>query len=498
MTKQIQLICLITLIGFLLRFLDFANSPSGVYVDEAAIGYNALSLSQTGKDEFGKSWPILMRYFGAYASSLYTYLAVVPIKLLGLTIEATRITSVIMGTLLVLVTSLHFGLISGLVVALTPVLIFVSRSTYEASVALTLFITGVILIQRFARSKSFIPLGFLFLALSSYAYHPYRVISLIVGSFLALQLFRVHKGIQMRLFVGIVIYLAVQIPLYSISFSPASVDRLQDLSHTSSPLRLYLAYFMPDNLFSKPDPDIQRSFPELSVYYWWWIGFFVLGFYRFAVQKKHSAKTGRLLLLIILLTPAIGAITKDYFSTLRVLPLFFSIGLITSLGFPRQKLAIIGIVIVCCLEIYSNLVLLKYERSSIWGYEYKQIADFVKKHPSEQIVVDNTRLKPVYILLAFHNSIDPRRLQSSYDAEWLKNYYSHISFDNNHRLESVDIRPIHWKSDVYKKQFIIGDTLAISDKQATEHYLTRVQTITDIRGMPTMNIFETNPDRKLN
>ena len=46
---------------------ELGATPSGFYVDEAAIGYNAFSLLKTGRDEFGMLLPSLLRSFTVLA-----------------------------------------------------------------------------------------------------------------------------------------------------------------------------------------------------------------------------------------------------------------------------------------------------------------------------------------------------------------------------------------------------------------------------------------------
>jgi len=54
MLTKIPKITLILLLAFLLRFWQINKIPS-LNPDEAALGYNAYSLIQTGKDEHGAS-----------------------------------------------------------------------------------------------------------------------------------------------------------------------------------------------------------------------------------------------------------------------------------------------------------------------------------------------------------------------------------------------------------------------------------------------------------
>jgi len=47
----------IIILAFLIRFINLGSTPA-LNPDEAALGYNAYSLLETGKDEYGASWPL--------------------------------------------------------------------------------------------------------------------------------------------------------------------------------------------------------------------------------------------------------------------------------------------------------------------------------------------------------------------------------------------------------------------------------------------------------
>src|SRR5687767_12075282 len=83
----------------LLFIYKLDSVPSGFYVDEALPGYSAYSLLQTGKDEWGKSFPIAFRFFGFYSPPLFTYLLVPIIGIFGPTVFAIRLLSALTGLL---------------------------------------------------------------------------------------------------------------------------------------------------------------------------------------------------------------------------------------------------------------------------------------------------------------------------------------------------------------------------------------------------------------
>ena len=90
------------ILAFTIRFYQLNNPDHGFYLDEAAIGYNAYSILKTGKDEFGKSFPLLFRSFTDFKAPLYIYLTVLPIKILGLGIFSTRFISAFSGSIAVI------------------------------------------------------------------------------------------------------------------------------------------------------------------------------------------------------------------------------------------------------------------------------------------------------------------------------------------------------------------------------------------------------------
>src|SRR5512136_2620481 len=46
-----------------LRFAHLEQVPPSLHVDEAVNGYEAYSLLETGRDEWGNAWPITIRAF---------------------------------------------------------------------------------------------------------------------------------------------------------------------------------------------------------------------------------------------------------------------------------------------------------------------------------------------------------------------------------------------------------------------------------------------------
>lgn len=131
------------------------RNPAGFFVDESSIAYNAYTISQSGRDEFGNPWPLYFRAFGDYKNPVYIYLLAVLFKLTGPSILTSRLLSTGAGILAAALLGCLATRVSqrrdvGLAVTgsaiLTPWLFEISRVSMEVALyplVLTLFLICV-------------------------------------------------------------------------------------------------------------------------------------------------------------------------------------------------------------------------------------------------------------------------------------------------------------------------------------------------------------------
>ena len=125
-----------------LYWADVPDNPPGFSTDESSIAYNAHTVSQTGRDEYGEAWPLFFRAFGDYKNPTYVYLLAAVFRLTGPSAAAARRLSAALGA----AAALMLGLLAlrmtrsteaGAVVAcsalLTPWLYECSRLAFEVS-----------------------------------------------------------------------------------------------------------------------------------------------------------------------------------------------------------------------------------------------------------------------------------------------------------------------------------------------------------------------------
>src|SRR3989344_6598642 len=103
MHKKNRVLLIVILLAAFLRFYQLGVNPPSLDWDEASLGYNAYSLLKTGRDEFGRSWPVSIRSFEDYKPAMYTYLTIVPVAIFGLNEFAVRLPSAVFGTLTIFV-----------------------------------------------------------------------------------------------------------------------------------------------------------------------------------------------------------------------------------------------------------------------------------------------------------------------------------------------------------------------------------------------------------
>ena len=206
--KKYLPIILILILAALLRLVALDKFPAGLNADEAAIGYNAWSLIQTGKDEHGASWPLVFRSFDDYKPPIYFYLVLPFVKLFGLNIWSVRLPSALLGIASVFLVYLiakqlfqtviasgarqssisssilnsqhsifNCPTISALILATSPWHLQFSRGGWEVNAALFFILLGIYGFLRGLEKPMYLFLFVISLAISLYTYHSARLIS---------------------------------------------------------------------------------------------------------------------------------------------------------------------------------------------------------------------------------------------------------------------------------------------------------------------------------
>lgn len=539
MKIKLIVVLLILMSGAFLRFYQLGNIPAGIDVDEASQGYDAYSISQTGKDRYGESIPIFLRSFGNYQSPLYTYLTILPVKILGLSVFSTRFVSALFGFLILVFTFLlilntnlprKFLIATSaiLLLAISPWAILFSRTAVEANLALAVLILSVLLMVLSFKQKWLFPISSFVLALSAYAYPGQRVISILFLGLFVLMFRKYFFKYKKVLIIGIIIFLIALSPqalLINSAGSKSRIDKVQYWSESyfeqnggnfkNIPLGKYLflskkaaaqyiAYFSPNNLFFNADEQVIRSMPDLSIFYPWMVIPLIFGISVFL--KKRSDLVIKILLMMLIVSPIPAAVTREPFYSLRALPVFWVITIIISFGlasilekirrvYLRYSIVIALIVFSLVLLHSSYFVLLKYERMSSFGFYNIELVNKIDKFAQNKIIVDSTRSN-LGIWYIFTKKYDPVKLQQELKQYVQEGYYTSEPDKDYYRIGNIKFKPINFGSDICEGNIIVGDSLSISENQIIEHSLRPMFQIKDVNNKVQFNGFLVNKKTK--
>jgi len=471
MKSKIILLIIIAL-AFFLRFYRLNDYPA-LNADEAAIGYNAYSLIQTGRDEHGNPWPIHFQSFNDFKPGLYFYLVIPFVKALGLNEWAVRIPGALLGVGTVLV--IYFlvkeifkdrslALVSAFFLAVSPWHLHFSRGGWEVNTATFLITLGVWLFIRGLRNSRYFIGSVLSFALSLYAYHAARIVVPLLGIGLVAVYFKSLKNNLKPVLVAGVMGLLVLFPLARDFTRGAVVSRAAGVGLFADPgplarineqrgehlnfqalgakilhnkgvnyglafVQNWAEHFWGEFLFISGD-DIQRNkVPETGQMYL--LGFlFVIAGLVFIV-KRPKGWTPILIWLVV--APAAAALTFQSPHALRaqnmVIPLTIvsAYGLVSLLDFLRRIikrkvvlniifvgfLTVIGLGFARYLHMYWVHMAKEYPFSSQYGL--KELVSYVQKNQDKyQKIVVTDRYDQPYVMFLFYLKYPPQDFQNEH------------------------------------------------------------------------------------
>lgn len=373
MRKTDFLFGLIIILAIVLRFFYIEEIPNGLYSDEASYGYNAFSILETGKDEYGNFMPLAFRSFGDYKAPLYIYFLIPFIKIFGLSEWSVRVPSAVLGVGLVILIYIlaqkitrrtSAALLSAYLVSISPLGLQFNRMAHENNLVAFLVTGAVLFFVLSLKKANYIILSFLTFAASIYTYHDARVL---VPLLLLLFFYFYRQNlwqIKEKVVFGFIIFLLLLIPFISLFKSGALWSRPRNtivfsdlgsiltinnergedkttnyfapfLFHNkifSFPkilLQNYLTHFSPDFLFFSGDKVKIYNTVESGILYLAEMPFLLLGLY-FLLRKNFSYKA--IIFSLLLLSPIPAALTKYVPSASRMLSILPSLSIIPALG----------------------------------------------------------------------------------------------------------------------------------------------------------------------
>lgn len=482
-----------------LRLWSLDNFPAGFNADEAAIGYNAYSLLQTGKDEYGSSWPLSFKSFGDYKPGLYFYLSLPFVAVFGLNEWVVRLPSALLGIGTVLLVfflakeifkNSKVGLIASFLLAISPWHLHFSRGGWETNAA-TFFITlGIYLYIKGLEKYHLLFWSMVAFLISMYIYQTPRLVIpalVIVLTILYRKEFAKVLSVKKvkRFTVLIFTLLILSMPLIfqfisgegSARFSGLSflsdsgpTSRVNELRGEHSNLNSiwakilhnkltaygpeffghYLDHFNPDFLFINGDPIIRNKVPETGQFYLLESVFLVIGIMFLAKNKFQHTK---LLLAWILIAPFASSMTYQTPHALRALNMVIPLTLVTGYGLwcliklvkGYWKASIIAVLIIILsfefihyIESYYVHYPKRYPLA--WEYGFKEMIEKLNTYENqyEKVVITDKYDQP-YILLLFYKKYDP----SIYQPQAILSPRDKFNFGTVRNFDNYQFRTIN-------------------------------------------------------
>ncbi|HKB88316.1 MAG TPA: glycosyltransferase family 39 protein [Patescibacteria group bacterium] len=473
----------------ILRLWHLGSIAPSLTPDEASLGYNAYSILKTGRDEFGKSLPIVFKSFGDYKPGLYVYLAVPSVAVFGLSEFSTRLPSAIFGILSIYLIYLivrklfanykSLAIISAFVAATNPYLIYFSRGAWEANISITLTLAGIYFFLKSLDENKYIILSSIFFALTLIAYQGAKLSTAIVLLLLILINWKVFWKIKLNYLItsfvlGVIISIPIILTLFNgqaqrlTIFSVFSYPRLPEEIQTYSDGYFYLFHSDQLNYFRMV---MSRWFNFYSGHFLFFDGdtanpvhtspyqgilllgdLLLLPIGLFTIFKNKLNKGTLFVILLLILSPFSAAISRDQTNAVRSLLTAIPLVIVISFGIYEvinyHKIVILAFIAVWIFGfIYfldSYFVHLPAHNSNYWRYGYKQMVDYVTPLESKykDIVFEQSFNQP-YIYFLFYQKYDPAKYQKQANLVSSK-YKGDVGFET--KLDNVRFERVDWSA----------------------------------------------------
>ncbi len=507
--KKIILV-FILLLAAGLRFYRLGLVPPSPNWDEVALGYNAHSLYQTGMDEYGARWPLILRSFDDYKPALYSYLAILPVRLFGLNVFAVRFVAAFLGSLAIwliyllvkeVFTALKqketLALLAAFLLAISPWHLQFSRISFESNIGVFFNILLVWLFLKGLKKPIWLPVSAALAAINIYVYQAEKVFTPLL--FLSLIIIFLKQLIRLpkKYLVGAVLIGGLLlIPFaYSTFTTPEiflrakgtsiSADQTQFLGPTVKRLEVdrqkgdylglvldnrrleyakafvggYLSHFNLNWLFLTGDQPRHHA-PGMGLMYLWELPFLLWGIYSLVFKKEINLKSKLIILAWFLIAPLPAAFTTGVphaVRTMRFLPvlqIFTALGLLSFFGFlEKQKLLVKrGLIIALAGFAIFNFAYFLNQYFVQQNYFYSQYWQYGYKQAVEK--AENLKADYEQIVVSNQPHLDQSYMFFLFYTKYPPAKYQALGgtvsggFAENHRgFDKYSFRPIDWQNE---------------------------------------------------
>ncbi|KKS65180.1 hypothetical protein A3A14_00915 [Candidatus Daviesbacteria bacterium RIFCSPLOWO2_01_FULL_43_38] len=474
------LLALIIISAGVLRFYKLEQIPPSLSWDEAAVGYNAYSIANWGKDEWGNSFPLVFKSFEDDKHPVHIYITAFWVKLLGSSDFVTRFPAALFGLLNVLMVfflartfwkSDVVGLMAAFLLAISPYSLQFSRFNHELNFTVFFFMLGVLLffkgLERKNRLLIFSSLAF---GITLLSYHSAKVVVppvvLLLIAINIKQLLRIKKVFMaqltvLALFVALILFNPALLGIARVnqtSISQDEIKKTQWYKDTGNELlgRLqiassqYMQHLTPKYLFISGDANSRHSTQAAGEFYWADALFLVAGL---ALLIWSRSKAALVLLAWAVLAPIPAALVAESPHAARAMFMLGSWHLVAAYGFYqiwlflRSRYLQIGFIALALLaygwffrgyieDYYTNY---SFRSANQWQYGMKETVEYIKdRNGYSQVFVTDVRSQPYIFFLYYLKEPLPKFLETVYLNDTKTRSFNLVSFFDKYHFGDWD------------------------------------------------------------
>lgn len=484
---------LIVFFAFFVRIYKIDSVPPSISWDEAAVGYNAYTIANWGRDEWGNFLPLVFKSFEDDKRPVHIYITAFFVKIFLLNEFSTRLPAAIFGTLNVvlvyMLAKLFFnkwvGFFSAVMMAISPYSIQFSRFNHELNFMLFFFLLGLFCFYKgLSNGSKLIPISFLFFGIAMLTYHSaLLVIPLVTALLFIFYIERIFTNkenvfltIVILLFFGLIFFLNPSLNgLARVNQSGITKGDLEknevylktkneNLAKLSIIYNQYLSHFSLEYLLRTGDKNARHSSHYIGEFYLTEIFFLVVGVFFLIIERSRK---GFLLLFILLISPLPAALVKEAPHAARAGFMLGSLNIISAFGLYKvlklfkNKYIIIflaGLVLMFNFYIFGKFLhnyFTKYSLESYhdWQYGMKQIVDYVEIHPEYfQVYMTDARSQPYIFFLYYLKTPLPEYLETVQMNDGQSRSYNLVSVFDRYYFGIGD--PIEYVPTAYILQIL--------------------------------------------
>ncbi len=470
---------MIVILATFLRFYKFDSVPPALTWDEVDAGYNAWTIANYGKDEWGETFPLIFNSFGDDKHPVHIYLTAIVVKILGSSDFTTRLPAVLFGIgsviLVYFLTKFMFkndfiSLLSALFLAISPYHLHFSRFNHEANYALFFFILGLLFFYMAKKKPTFLILSATGFLLSLLSYHSSLILVPITTVLLLVLYFK--DLIQAKIHLALFLLILSSFALLSV-FNPGllGLARVKQTSIGSKEIESnwlykrtgnqlwgkigvisqnYSSHFDPKYLFILGDDNPRLSSQVSGEFYIIDSLFLIAGLFYLLVRFR---KESMVLLVWALAAPIPASFSSEAPHAGRALFMMGSWNIIAAVGcyaiwiILKHKivravyLLIVAFIMIVLFRNYITGYYSLFAKNYSHDFQYgmRQIVEYVSKNPEySQVFMTNERGQPYIFFLYYLKTPLPDFLNTAVYNRGHSKSFSRVDYFNRYYFENWD------------------------------------------------------------